>query len=398
MKESEIRKQMALATVTVERLPAIPEEKLHSSSCQKIPLGNIAALGVAFQPLTSAVQNIVTGGSGTSGLYWVNTHGLQMATFNNKAGYLGSLLTESGQVGGGQAVLTPFVDPTYVFMSAALLNLEKKLDDIKEMQTEILDFLKQKEKADLRGNLKTLFDILENYKFNWNNEKYKTNKHILVQDIRRDAEKSIIFYSERIENRLKKKNVLPSDQEVKSLLQKLEEDFQEYQLSLYVYAFSSFLEVMLLENFDSEYLSGVSQKIERYTLRYRELYTASYNKAEGLSTSSVQARLFKGLAGIAKGAGGAIAKIPVVSKSQIDETLIGAGNHLGSVHSKRTQKSMKHFSGNSVSYTRTFVDNIEMLDRIYNEPMEILFDKDNIYLLKSETPNPNKDSENKRIS
>ena len=59
---------------------------------------------------------------------------------------------------------------------------------------------------------------------------------------------------------------------------------------------------------------------------------------------------------------------------------------------------MKHFSGNSVSYTRTFVDNIEMLDRIYNEPMEILFDKDNIYLLKSETPNPNKDSENKRIS
>ena len=163
-----------------------------------------------------------------------------MATFNNKAGYLGSLLTESGQVGGGQAVLTPFVDPTYVFMSAALLNLEKKLDDIKEMQTEILDFLKQKEKADLRGNLKTLFDILENYKFNWNNEKYKTNKHILVQDIRRDAEKSIIFYSERIENRLKKKNVLPSDQEVKSLLQKLEEDFQEYQLSLYVYAFSSF--------------------------------------------------------------------------------------------------------------------------------------------------------------
>ena len=96
--------------------------------------------------------------------------------------------------------------------------------------------------------------------------------------------------------------------------------------------------------------------------------------------------MFKGLAGIAKGAGGAIAKIPVVSKSQIDETLIGAGNHLGSVHSKRTQKSMKHFSGNSVSYTRTFVDNIEMLDRIYNEPMEILFDKDNIYLLKSETP------------
>lgn len=48
--------------------------------------------------------------------------------------------------------MTPLAcDPTMLFMAAALANIDKKLDAIQDMQKEMMDFLVQKEKADLKG-------------------------------------------------------------------------------------------------------------------------------------------------------------------------------------------------------------------------------------------------------
>lgn len=69
-------------------------------------------------------------------------------------------------VGGGQAQMTPLAcDPTMIFMATALANIDKKLNAIQDMQKEMMDFLVQKEKADLKGNLNFLFDVFNNYKY-----------------------------------------------------------------------------------------------------------------------------------------------------------------------------------------------------------------------------------------
>ena len=67
------------AMMDVKCLPAVPELDLAMSSETKIPLQNLSALGVAFQPLTSAIQTAVSGAGG-SGIYFVNTMGKQMFT------------------------------------------------------------------------------------------------------------------------------------------------------------------------------------------------------------------------------------------------------------------------------------------------------------------------------
>ncbi len=85
------------------------------------------------------------------------------------------------------------------------------------------------------------------------------------------------------------------------------------------------MEVMLLENFDRQYLESVTQRIEEYAFQFRELYTRCYAQIEDMSKSSIESRLTKGLAGISRSAGKAISKIPVVSKGSVDEALIGAG-------------------------------------------------------------------------
>lgn len=386
MQENDKMNVIVKAITDVEYFPAIVEEKVSIAKYNKLPLSRITALGTAFEPLTAAFQNIVNGGGGASGLYSVTIkNGGHLAQFTNKPGFLGSVLKGNGAVGGGQAVLNPLVcNPTMLFMAVALMNIDKKLDSILEVQQEILDFLVQKEKSELRGDLNFLADILNNYKYNWNNEKYKNSNYIKVLDIRQAAEIKIDFYKEQITAKINKKSFFHSDQEVKKQLEKIQAEFKEYQLSLYLFSFSSFLEVILLENFDSAYLDGVSNKIEDYSIKYRELYTKCYNQIEGYAKSSIQSHLLNGLASINKFAGEGIAKVSVINKSQIDETLIKTGDKLGSFGSKRTDQTMNQFVEKQSSCVRPFIENINAVNRLYNQPMELLFDQENVYFSLSE--------------
>lgn len=378
----ERRNEIVKAITDLEYYPTIVEEQAHVSKHIKVSLSKVPALGTAFEPLAAALQNVINGGGATSGLYKVTIpKGGHLAEFQNGSGYLGSVLKENGAVGGGQAVLNPLVcNPTMLFMAAALANIDNKLDAIQEMQQELFDFLVQKERSELKGDLNFLADTLNNYKYNWNNEKYKNSNHIKVLDIKQVTERKIDFYREQIRLKINKKSFFHSDQEVKKQLGKIQSEFKDYQLALYLYSFSSFLEVMLLENFDSAYLDGIAKKIEDYSFKYREFYTNCYDQIEGYAKSSIQSNMLNGLASVNRIAGKAIAKIPVVSKSQIDETLIETGDKLGKISSKRIEQTMKQLIEKQSSCVRPFIENINEVNKLYNHPIELLFDKENLYI------------------
>lgn len=125
--------------------PVLEESKVGVSDYTKLSVSRLAALGTAFEPLAVAVQTAVSGAGG-SGLYYVDTAGKMMFQMNGTNNFIGSLKTVGGMVGGGQAQMIPFAcDPTMLFMAAALANIDKKLDTIKEMQQEMMDFLIRKE-------------------------------------------------------------------------------------------------------------------------------------------------------------------------------------------------------------------------------------------------------------
>ena len=380
MDEIQKKNEIVKAMTAGEFYPDIIEEEVVTEEHLKIPFSQISAMGTAFEPLAAAFQKVMNGGKAISGIYRVTVPpGGELAHFRQEDAFLGTVLNGNHQIS-AQARLNPLVcDPTALFMAAALMSINKKLDSIQEAQREILEFLEQKEKAKTRGNLNFLADVLNNYKHNWANEKYKNSNHIKVLDIRQEAEQSILFYREQIDKKTKKQSLIHMDKDVKDKLKKIQSEFKEYQLALYLYAFSSFLEVLLLENFESVYLDGISKKIEDYAFQYREMYTACYNQIEKYSKSSVQSHLLSGLASINKVAGNAVAKIPVVSKSQIDETLIEASSRLGNFSSKRTEQTMEHLINRQSSAVHIFIGNINMLNRLYNQSMDLLFDKENIY-------------------
>ena len=360
--------------------PKLKESEVGVANYTPLSLSRLAAYGTAFQPLTTAIQTAVRGAGG-SGIYYVNTAGKTMFQMKGTKKFIGSLQTPTGMVGGGQAQMTPLAcDPTMLFMAAALANIDKKLDTIQNMQQEMMDFLVQKEKADLRGNLNFLLDIFNNYKYNWNNETYKTNNHIKVLDIRQEAEKKITFYREQIIAKVNKKSLIHSDQTVNKQLQMVQDQFKDYQLALYLLGFSSFLEVMLLGNFDSDYLSSVSEKLDTYSLKYRELYTKCYDEIEGYSSTSVQSSMLKGIAKASTSVGKFVEKIPVVSKGQADEALIAAGEKLEEFNTDKLRKQMSSLIEHQSNAVRPFIENIDTVNGLCNKPVKLLVDKDNLYI------------------
>ena len=376
-----LKENMAINLSQLKLYPApLAEEETKLVEYTKLPLSRVTAMGTAFEPIVSAVQNVM--GNGTTGIYKVTIpNGTHLAQLKNGAGNIGTVLSNSNNQIAGQATLNPLVcDPTMMFMAAALANIDKKLDSIMETQKEMFDYIKQKDKAEVRGDLTFLSDILENYKYNWNNDKYKTNNHIKVLDIKQKAEHKINLYRSLIRDKSTKRNLLHSDKDVKKQLSAIGDDFKEYQLSLYLYSYAAFLEVMLLENYEAAYLEGISKRIEEYALKYRELYTEVYGLIEEYSQSSIQTYLLKGVSKVSKVAGEMIEKVPVLSKGQLDETLLEASGKVEDIKSKRTEKTMRELVDRQHSYLRPFVENINMVSVVYNSDLTIAFDEKNLYI------------------
>ena len=166
----ETKNEIVKKMMDVELYPTVMESDFEVSKYTKLSMSDVASLGTALEPLAIAFSSVVNG----SGVYKVTIpNGMHLANLKSGAGNIGTLLNAKNQIA-GQAVINPVAfDPTMAFVAVALANINMKLDSILEVQEEMLDFIVQKEKSELKGDLIFLTDVLNNYKYNWNNEKYK---------------------------------------------------------------------------------------------------------------------------------------------------------------------------------------------------------------------------------
>ena len=376
-------KESLLQMITTAQIPPLEiDNEINEQTYSKLPLSRVTALGTGLEPLVAAVQQITSGGQAVSGFYKVTIPaGTHLAKFKKETDFLGTALSNSNNIIESQARLTPLVcNPAMLFAAATLASIDKKLDAIQESQKEMMDFLVQKEKSSLKGDLDFLTDVFNNFKFNWNSDKYKSANHIKVLDIRQESGRRIDFYREQIKRHLGKKALLHSDRDVRKQLEQIQDELKDYQLSLYLYGFAYFLEVLLQENYDAAYLSAISEKIDSLSLQYRELYSTAYSMLEERTKSSLQAKMLIGLSAANKFAGETIAKIPVISKSQLDENLIEAGQKLGGLGEKREKDTMQQLVARQSSDVRLFIEQIDTINRIYNGQMTLIFNKETLYL------------------
>lgn len=375
--------------IKAECFPLIKREDIVGKCKYKLPLDDISGLGGGFAITAAAITQAVSASQNNGGLYrCVFPEGVtgHLAAFKDGSGLLGTIMNENGIVGQARwipaesASVAMQINPVTIALAVAMIGINRKLDSIKTTQEEILQFLHQDKESKLEGALNSLSDILGQYQFNNDNEVWKGSQLTVVSSIKGTAEHNIIFYRKEIANVFGKQKLVHVKQQTDKMKEILGQKFKYYQLGVYIYAYASFLEVVLGGNFTKEYLKHTSDKVEDYLLQYRLDYSKCYEELEDYSRSSLQTRMLNGLGVAGTFTGNALEKIPVISKGPVDEALIAAGEGMQKLSSKHTDKVMKDFQNNRDAGIRLFVENIEVLNEISNKPVEVLFDEDELYI------------------
>ena len=195
---------------------------------------------------------------------------------------------------------------TMLTVSLVLSQVLKKLDDIQDTGQKILDFLNSDKKAKQRGDLLYLSELFDQYKRNMTDEAFRRTALNKIEDIKHESLQNIIFYKNQanslLSNNRKLKN---SDQKLTDMC----DTFEEYRIALYLYTLSTFLSILVIGNFESDYLKQTEEKIFRFSNEYRSLYTDAYNTLKHTLDFSMQNNVLGGLSGITKGVSNIFTKI-----------------------------------------------------------------------------------------
>ncbi len=375
--------------IPVEYYPSIPREDIIPYTKHKYARRDLAGLGAAFAVVAAEIAKAAMNAPNQEGLYrCVFPEGVtgHLAAFKDGSGLLGTIMNEKGIA--AQARWLPVedastvmaFDPVTLAVAVAIMSVNVKLDQIQKTQAEILQFLQQDKESELEGSINSLSDILEQYRFNADQSSWKNSKLTSVTGIKATAERNIIFYRKQITNILEKQKTIHSSHSAEKLKNEVEHQFRYLQLSTYLYAYSSFLEVLLSGNYSEEYLDHMSEKIRDYSTQYRLDYTACYDQLEKYMVDTVQAVAFNNIGKISKAAGETIEKIPVIRRGPVDEALISAGNKMKGFGEKKVKTAMNDFRTNSDAGIQFFLGNISTINELSNRPVEVFFDNDDIYI------------------
>lgn len=361
-------------SIQVEHALAEIQDTYLTSPLAKIPFAEIAALGGSFAGLA---QTMAT--PATEGLYrCVFPKGVTGTLAMKDGAYLGTIMNE-GIV--GQARWTPvetLVNPTSVqiaLVAVAVLAVAKQVQDIKDGQKEIIGILERDKKSQLLADYDLLASYMDEYKFYWENDASLVVNLNQVKNIKRNAMKDVRSYTEQIETMLSAKKNLLKMQTASSKIGQLLDRFVHYKLALHVFAISEYMEVMLSKNFQAEYLNKIEDEIREHAMKFRNLYTACFDKIELLKKEAMTTQATNRLADASRTVGNFIGKIPLVKEGPVDEFLIGVGDSINDAEKKQLEKTLAFFIQHKDSGLTPIAEHIATINHLSNKPVVMLYDK-----------------------
>ncbi len=295
---------------------------------------------------------------------------MKLSKFKNENAFMGSGVMDGSFK---QARLTQVApDPTQMFIAMALVSIQSKLNEISETQREILNFMFDKEEAKLAGNLKVLNQTVDDYKYNSDDISYK--KHMLshVGNIRREASQSEELYKKQVFQILLSDKTFHTVGKANDLVNKLRKYLQNYHLAFYIRTYTEFLEIFLIGNFSEENLIHIRDRFiaekEAYDKQYLECCKWTKNYLESAFGQSFS---------------------PILN--DIDELYAKAFSHVPG-HLDRffkadaskyvsTDTQIKKLSVYKKSGTAPFIDSINRIKRLQNDPVELYIKDKEVYIV-----------------
>ena len=269
------------------------------------------------------------------------------------------------------------LDPTVMMMSVALAGIEQELGEIKELSKKIFSFLEHEKESEIESDLELLNRSISDFRFNLEDEKYLINNHKQVMDIKRTANKNMLFYKKEIKDDLSKDKLFTTNNSMTSIIEDIQKKFRYYRLSLYIYSFSTFMEILLLGNYKNDYLLNKKKELDELDNEYSQVFNNALEYVKKNANKTLEGNVLSGLGSAGKAIGSLAEKVKI---KNVDNWLNEKGDNLKQSGQNIKDDFATKFGDMKESNSRPFINQIEKVDCIYNKTKEIYFDKENIYL------------------
>lgn len=374
------KKQMLANFLNVEYLPDLTMESYDLANKPSFPIEKLGSFGASIKPLVDLI-NLAKTASGGSGIYRVDTKGMKMFTANADGHFIGALKDASSGAIGGQARMTPIaIDPLSITIAVVVMGLEHKINVISEDQKALIAFLELKEEVKIKSNINLLLEILNNYKYNFNNSQYKNSNHGLVKTIKKESDESILLFDQLLNEKVSAKSVFHFDKKVEEEISDVVSKLNNYQLGLYGFAFSSLLDIILLDNFNSDFIKSILKKINEYQDKYIATFKAIEQKIFQASSSSFESTMAKGLSNLNASLGKLASRTHLLGKTELEKSFIQNSEKLSKLNDEKIASKVGVLSSTRKNLIQPFIEKIKFLDLIYNGSYKLVFNQKNLYI------------------
>lgn len=363
---------------------AEPEYK----TAKRIPFADIAALGGTFASFADVFRKIEMP---VGGLYKaILPPGMDLANAADgifKRGFAmekGTIVAQAKFMAVENVDAIAAINPAAIGLTIAICAVNKKLENISENQKYVIDLIMADKKSRVRGNLKMLNEIFEDYKCDPSNSEMRTTKLSQLQKIKNEALQDIDYYYWRVDKELyDRKKGINIRMDIDDIFKDMETNFKYYKIALYVYSFAAMIESVMFEKYSHKNAEVTIKRISDMNLRYKEIYTDAYNELEQTLRKTVENKVVESLADAGIAVGNVINKVPLVEKLQVDEILVDVGREVNDARRNKQEKLLAEFSRFRDSEIIPLKDNIELVDSIFNRENVIYIDGKNICIQQS---------------
>lgn len=162
-----------------------------------------------------------------------------------------------------------------------------------------------------------------------------------------------------------------------SIIEDIQKKFEYYRLSLYIYSFSTFMKILLLGNYKNDYLLNKKNELEELDNEYSEAFDNALKYVKKNANKSLEGNVLSGLGNAGKAIGNLAEKVKI---KNVNDWFNEKGDNLKQSGQIIKNDFVTKFDNMKESKSRSFINQIEKVNCIYNKTKEIYFDKENIYL------------------
>ena len=129
--------------------------------------------------------------------------------------------------------------------------------------------------ASLQAALECLNELVEDYKYNWQNSEFVSQQLSMLAGIIKDAKKIRAIYERKIQEMLNSGDEAHGMATANKKVNELRQYVRYYHLAFYVHAYAVYLQTVLRNNYDADNLKNIGDRLRHEARQYDALIEKS---------------------------------------------------------------------------------------------------------------------------